>query len=270
MSNYKYKFNNEYVNIDIDQDWVDMLNEMDRLERNNNIKEQKGHFSLDSKDFYADIIGKEDKNFNALFNEASPAFSYAMEHIVPRSRIIIYRRAIVGDPLAVIAADYDVTPSAIWHYYTKAVKRFQKYYEQGTWLYSSQNIDTPNAPKVNDIPYGLTPSQVLAIRAYREEFASIDLISSKLNIPHNRVSELLRRNPITQTICPYCKKTVVQTPGKTMRIFCGYSCYYSWYRLHGIKGTLPKGETTIYAFVKFGILSHLVLSIAIYTTKANP
>lgn len=238
MVNYKYKFNDSFVDIDVDEEWLSVLKEMDRTERNTNIKEQHGHFSLDAHDYTAETIGKEDQNLLALF-DGSPVYEYALKHLLPRHQIILFRRGVLGDRLVDIGSTYGVSASAIHHYYTNICKRFLKFYTDGAWLFSSKNTSSVGTDKVSDIPFGLTPAQIMAIRAYRMDYKSIDQIAMLVGVPINRVKRCLKTNPILETNCPFCEVALKQPVYGVMRIFCSPGCYYKWYRCHGMEGILP-------------------------------
>ncbi len=47
MKKYEYSFSNESVTIEISDEWADVLEELDRIEYNNNHAETRRHVSLD-------------------------------------------------------------------------------------------------------------------------------------------------------------------------------------------------------------------------------
>ena len=47
MKKYEYSFSNESVIIEVSDEWVDILEELDRIEYNNNHAETRRHVSLD-------------------------------------------------------------------------------------------------------------------------------------------------------------------------------------------------------------------------------
>ncbi len=47
MKKYEYSFSNESVNIEVSDEWADILEELDRIEYNNNHAETRRHVSLD-------------------------------------------------------------------------------------------------------------------------------------------------------------------------------------------------------------------------------
>ena len=67
-------------------------------------------------------MGKEDSNLAELL-DGTPAFEYAIEHLIPKYREILYRRAYKGEKYKDIAKDYGVTGTRIFQIYKRASER---------------------------------------------------------------------------------------------------------------------------------------------------
>lgn len=231
---YQYKFGTGYEDVELDEEWVAVLKDFDRLERNNEGRQRystKLHY--DAFEFVPEFMGKEDEGLSEMF-DGTPAFEYAIEHLLPRHREILFRRASKGEMFKDIGKSYGVSASAIHHYYTKICIRFKRYYEEGLWINSSQNVSTKEAERVTSIPYGLTPAQVMAIRAYRCQLRPIHEIAELVGVPQNRVKRLLRDNPIRETRCPACGNSIPQVGYGVLQKFCDIKCYMSWFRQYGM------------------------------------
>lgn len=239
---YQYRFGTGFEDVELDEEWVSVLKELDRVERNDNIKVQKASIHYDAFGFEPDFLGKDDLNLAAMLN-GSPAFEYAISHLLPRHQEILFRRAVNGEKFADIGKTYNVSASAIHHYYTKISGRFRKFYEEGVWLHSNQNTPSPESDRIHSIPFGLTPAQVMVIRAYRCQYRSQEQIAQLVGVPLNRVKRCLHDNPILETRCPGCGKSIKQDPYGPMQVFCNAKCYYGWFRKYGIDTTVELKTT---------------------------
>ena len=107
---YQYRFATECVEVDIDEEWVCVLREFDRQERNGNIKAEKGSIHYDAFGFVPDFMGLLEKGYSpkdetlAQIFDGSPAFEYALEHLTPRHCDVILRRAVLEESFPSIAS----------------------------------------------------------------------------------------------------------------------------------------------------------------------
>ena len=229
---FRYDFVNGHETIEVDEEWMAVLREFDRLEGNSDRRHRYHNIHYHAIEYEPDFMGKEDEGITELL-DGTPAFEYATEHLIPKYREILYRRAYKGEKYKDIAKDYGVTDTCIFHIYRRASERFRKYYEEGYWLFSRENKNSSAVPKVKKIPFGLTYAQVMAIRAYRQDYKSIDEIAKLLDVPKNRVRSCLHENPVLETKCPFCGSLISQPVYGKMRIFCNSACYYKWFRCKG-------------------------------------
>ena len=233
---YQYKFGTGYESIEVDEEWLSVLREMDRLERNNNIGESRKGIHYDAFGFEPDFMGVEEKGYAdpvsslADIFDGSPAFEYAVDHLLPKHREVLYRRAVQEESFASIARSFGSETSVVWSYYQRLCARFRKYYDEWHWLHSEENTAPEGAGKVVKLTRGLTPAQIMAIRAYRYQYKRVRDIVHLVGVPITRVEACLRDNPILETKCPACGTLVEQPTLGQMRVFCSHKCYLKWYR----------------------------------------
>ena len=71
---YKYKFGTGYEDVELDEEWVAVLKDLDRLEQNHDARQWcSTRLHYDAFEFVPDFMGKEDENLSALL-DGSPAF----------------------------------------------------------------------------------------------------------------------------------------------------------------------------------------------------
>lgn len=233
---YQYKFGTGYESVEVDEEWMAVLREMDRLERNSNISESRKAIHYDAFGFEPDFMGVDEKGYAdsiadlADIFDGSPAFEYAVDHLLPKHREVLYRRAVQEESFASIARSFNSSTSVVWSYYQRLVARFRKYYDEWHWLHSNENTAPEGAGKIIKLTRGLTPAQIMAIRAYRYQYKRVRDIVQLVGVPITRVEACLRDNPILETKCPACGTLVKQPPLGQMRVFCSHKCYLKWYR----------------------------------------
>ena len=67
----KYEFADGDVDVDVPNEWASILVELDRMERNNDKKERRRHYSLDACVYEGIVYASEDKNLTAIFETDS-------------------------------------------------------------------------------------------------------------------------------------------------------------------------------------------------------
>lgn len=234
---FQYKFATGYESIEVDEEWMAVLKEFDRLENNSDRRHRYHDIHYHAIPFEPDFMGKEDSGFSELDNKMSalfdgtPAFNYALSFLTPKHQEVLYRRAIQGETFSSIANSYGCSHASVAHsYYKRLCDRFRKRYEEWCWLHSNENIDQNGAGKIEIITNNLTPAQIMAIRAYRCQYKKIKEIAKLVNLPYSKVQECLHDNPILETPCPVCSKPVLQDAYSKMNIFCSQKCYLAWHR----------------------------------------
>ena len=230
---YTYSFSTgEEVTLEIDEEAYALLQEADRLDRNNAQTYRRHNISLDSFGFDPEFLAVEEDAFK--YEPTSPAFEYAMSHLRPEHRDILARRLLRGEKLSTIAQSYKTSETTISRAYKNAQKRFSHYYNDGMWLFGKENTSLPEADRIRHIPYGLTPALVQQIRKLRCENKPLDEIAKLLKIPPNRVKSCLRHNPITETKCLNCGVPIKQIDKGKLQNFCNQKCYDQWFQREGM------------------------------------
>lgn len=233
---YQYQFATENITIDIDEEWVCVLREFDRMERNSNIKSQKSSIHYDAFAFVPDFLGLHEKGYLpkdetvAEIFDGSPAFEYALAHLTPRHCDVLFRRAILEESFPSIAKSYKTDTSTIHSYYQRLCARIKKHYIDWKWLHSCENEVLPRAGNVTVVTPGLTYDQILAIRKNRYQCKTIREIAQVVGVSITLVINCLRDNPILETICPSCGKPIEQGAFGAMKVFCSRKCYFYWFR----------------------------------------
>ena len=227
---YEYKFRTGEESVEIDDEWAEVLKDLDHQERRGEYKDVHHTIHYDAFPAVGDYLGKEDADLAAMF-DGSPAFEYARKRISERDMEILTRHVVNGESFVVIGASYGITESAASTAFHKNLKRFGKYYTDGAWINSSKNKSYPGIGRVLSIPYKLTPEQAQAIRIYRWQCYSYRDIAKLAGVALNQVFMCLNENPIMQSVCPTCGKEIHQAYRQKMRVFCSRKCYMGWYKV---------------------------------------
>lgn len=113
----KYEFTNETVEIEVDEEWGNVLVDLNRQEYNINHKETRRHYSLDACQFEGADFAVEDEALDALFAELTAAerLHTAIAKLKPEQQKLI--RAIYFEGVSVndYARMEGCTQSAISH-----------------------------------------------------------------------------------------------------------------------------------------------------------
>lgn len=232
---YKYWFNGESTEIEVDPEWAEILLKLDKEERNNYFSEKLKSIHYEAFGFEPDFMGKEESEIAAIF-DGTPAYDYAVQQIPSREMDILRRRALDGEPYPSIAKSYGMSATGVSDIYKAYGPRFLKYYEDGKWICSPENTPLPGNGKVLRITARLTPQQIQEIRRLRFEFHTLTEIADILGIACNRVLVCLMENPVDTTFCPTCGKPIRQSFRHTMRVFCSHKCYAKNYLKTGADG----------------------------------
>lgn len=126
----KYEFANETVEIDVEEEWANLVIDFDRQEYNNDHKETRRHNSLGAYEFEGSVFGTEDENINAIFEDTEmiDKLHIAMAHLSGKQKALI--KAIYFDGMK--ATDYavktGVSKSAISQQLKTVLKKLKKYF----------------------------------------------------------------------------------------------------------------------------------------------
>lgn len=123
---FKYKFNNETIEIEVTDAWGVILLDFDRQERNNNQTEKRRHCSLNALD-QDDNLLPADGNFSTEFDDKEE-IDFFLEQLLPRQRYLLEQVHMNGKPLSEIAAEEGVSVAAVSQALKRAEKAFKKIY----------------------------------------------------------------------------------------------------------------------------------------------
>ena len=131
---YKYEFANENRTIEISEEWISVLEELDRLEYNNNHAETRRHVSIDDGEdgewlstvkkgetlirVAGKIFSPDDKRFRKGRKALSKKQMELYESVYDR-----------GDSIGEYAADNNVDPSTASKRNSAVIEKFKKIFE---------------------------------------------------------------------------------------------------------------------------------------------
>lgn len=97
----KYEFVDGDVELEVSDEWASVLSELDRLERNNDKKERRRHYSLEACTYEGADYAVEDKGISALFEDLGDAerLNEALTHLSSKQQALI--RAIYFEGISV-------------------------------------------------------------------------------------------------------------------------------------------------------------------------
>ncbi len=96
----KYEFVDGDVELEVSDEWASVLAELDRLERNNDKKEKRRHYSLEARTYEGAYYAVEDKGISALFEGLGDAerLNEALTHLSSNSRLLSELYTLRGFP----------------------------------------------------------------------------------------------------------------------------------------------------------------------------
>lgn len=123
----KYQYVNEIIEIEVEENWANIILELDRQEYNNNHKEKRRHYSLDACVYEGDDFAVEDNNLAALFpSDEVEKVRKAFTKLLPRQKELLIRVYIYGERYVDIARREGLDPSSVRQATVRAVKAFQR------------------------------------------------------------------------------------------------------------------------------------------------
>lgn len=125
----RYEFiTGEVSEIEVDQDFGNLLVDFERQEYNNNHRETRRHVSLDGMDYEGDIFASEvDTECEAESREDISRLYYAMESLSPAQRELVLKVFFEKVRVADIARAEGVTEAAIRNRLQKIYVRLKKF-----------------------------------------------------------------------------------------------------------------------------------------------
>jgi DNA-directed RNA polymerase specialized sigma24 family protein len=110
----RYEFADGAVEIEVADDWGNLLINLDRQGYNNNQKEGRRHISLDSMDYEGEIFADDTDIAAVIIRELGyDALYAAMDHLLPQQRALINKIYFEERSLVSVAREEGVGESAI-------------------------------------------------------------------------------------------------------------------------------------------------------------
>lgn len=123
----KYHFEKETLEIEVSEEWANVIIELDRLEYNNDHKEKRRHCSLDALNLDETLLpSKENVEADVVRKEESKMLEEAISRLKPHQQALI--RAVYFDeiPMTEYATYLGITKSAVTQQKDTAIKKLKK------------------------------------------------------------------------------------------------------------------------------------------------
>ena len=122
----RYQFaNGDVSEIEVDDALGEVLLDLDRQEYNNNRKETRRHYSLESRIYEGEDYGSEDENLRRFADLES--IRSAMRELTSRQRICVYDYFFDGKKYTEIARELGIHESTVRESVRSALKKLEKY-----------------------------------------------------------------------------------------------------------------------------------------------
>ncbi len=127
---YKYETATGTVEIEVSQEWFEKLQELDRLERNNNQKHARHQSHIQQAGSW---MAAKDEKIEALFHEKSreEKLHEAIEHLDPSQKDVIMMFFFEGKKQAEIAILLGISQQAVSKRLKGAEKNIKNFFENG-------------------------------------------------------------------------------------------------------------------------------------------
>jgi len=123
----KYEFATETISVDVDDEWANILIDLDRVEYNNNHAETRRHCSLDEYDADSNLVpSKTNIEKEYMDREDNERLLAAIEKLEPRQRKLIKDYYFKHMGLEVIAKNEGVSFQAVSQAIHRAEKKLKK------------------------------------------------------------------------------------------------------------------------------------------------
>lgn len=122
----RYQFvNGDVSEIEVDDALGEVLLDLDRQEYNNNRKESRRHYSLESRIYEGEDYGSEDENLSRFADLES--IRSAMRELTPRQHLCVYAYFFEGKKYTEIARELGIHESTVRESVRSALKKLEKY-----------------------------------------------------------------------------------------------------------------------------------------------
>lgn len=120
----KYKFATETVEIEVDENWGNLVIDLDRQEYNNDHKETRRHISLDAALYEGDVFADDSSSLDG-FGE-SLDIQQALAQLTSLQRRIITGKYFEGMTYVALAKELGITEASVRKAADRAIKQLRK------------------------------------------------------------------------------------------------------------------------------------------------
>ena len=121
----KYQFATETIEVEVTDDWGNLVIDLDRLEYNNDHKETRRHVSYDALDFDGDAMAAEDPTLTTYTEQDE--LRQAIQRLTPNQQYIIRAYYFEGHTFTEIAQALGVGVSSVTCAAERAKKTLKKF-----------------------------------------------------------------------------------------------------------------------------------------------
>lgn len=123
----KYEFVDGDVELEVSDEWASVLAELDRLERNNDKKEKRRHYSLEACTYEGeDFMSNCDLLRDLLETEMSNELQNAIDKLQPQQKDLLFKVYVKHEKLSDIAKWEGVSKMAITNRMKKIYSKLKK------------------------------------------------------------------------------------------------------------------------------------------------
>lgn len=125
----KYEFVDGDVELEVSDEWASVLAELDRLERNNDKKEKRRHYSLEACTYEGADYAVEDKGISALFEGLcdTERLNEALTHLSGKQQALIRAIYFEGISISKYADIVGISQPAISQQLKTVYKKLKKF-----------------------------------------------------------------------------------------------------------------------------------------------
>ena len=120
----KYQFATETVEIEVSDDWGNLVIDLDRQEYNNDHKETRRHISLDAAEFEGEVFAVEDPSLESFADNYD--LQQAISKLTDNQRRIIVGHYFEGLTYVALAQELGIAEANVRKAANRALKQIQK------------------------------------------------------------------------------------------------------------------------------------------------
>lgn len=125
----KYEFANETIEIEVEEEWADIVIDLDRQEYNNNHKETRRHCSLEAYNLDDALLpSDEDVERDVIADEDKKRLYKAIAALTPDQQELVRRVYFNNERLADIAREQGVSRAALTNRMNRIVSSLKKFF----------------------------------------------------------------------------------------------------------------------------------------------